>query len=87
MPTTLNSVWLREFGVATSSARTGSGPNCERALWINNYRKTGYSAAGGYKQSGLGQENGANALLEYTEEKSVWVDTGQGVKDPFNPRA
>ena len=57
-------------------------------VWINNYRKTGYSTPfGGYKQSGLGRENGPNALLEYTEEKSVWVDTGQGVKDPFNPRA
>jgi aldehyde dehydrogenase (NAD+) len=57
-------------------------------VWINNYRKTGYSTPfGGFKQSGLGRENGPDALLEYTEEKSVWVDTGQGVKDPFNPRA
>ncbi|MCV7355892.1 aldehyde dehydrogenase [Mycolicibacterium fluoranthenivorans] len=57
-------------------------------VWINNYRKTGYATPfGGYKQSGVGRENGPNALLEYTEEKSVWVDTGQGVKDPFNPRA
>jgi aldehyde dehydrogenase (NAD+) len=42
---------------------------------------------GGYKQSGVGRENGADALREYTEEKSVWVDAGQGIKDPFNPRA
>lgn len=57
-------------------------------VWINNYRKTSYATPfGGYKQSGLGRENGADALREYTEEKSVWVDTGQGVKDPFNPRA
>lgn len=57
-------------------------------VWINNYRKSSYSTPfGGYKQSGLGRENGRDALLEYTEEKSVWVDTGQGVKDPFNPRA
>ena len=57
-------------------------------VWINNYRKTGYSTPfGGYKQSGLGRENGPDALQEYTEEKSVWVDTGAGVKDPFNPRA
>jgi acyl-CoA reductase-like NAD-dependent aldehyde dehydrogenase len=57
-------------------------------VWINNYRKTGYATPfGGYKQSGLGRENGPDALREYTEEKSVWVDTGQGVKDPFNPRA
>lgn len=57
-------------------------------VWINNYRKTGYSTSfGGFNQSGIGRENGPNALLEYSEEKSVWVDTGQGVKDPFNPRA
>lgn len=57
-------------------------------VWINNYRKTGYAAPfGGYKQSGVGRENGPDALREYTEEKSVWVDMGQGVKDPFNPRA
>ncbi|WP_236791795.1 aldehyde dehydrogenase [Amycolatopsis sp. GM8] len=57
-------------------------------VWINNYRKTSYATPfGGYKQSGLGRENGPDSLREYTEEKSVWVDTGQGVKDPFNPRA
>jgi aldehyde dehydrogenase (NAD+) len=57
-------------------------------VWINNYRKTGYATPfGGYKQSGVGRENGPDALAAYTEEKSVWVDTGQGVKDPFNPRA
>ncbi|MBX6354836.1 MAG: aldehyde dehydrogenase [Micromonosporaceae bacterium] len=57
-------------------------------VWINNYRKTGYATPfGGYKQSGVGRENGPDALREYTEEKSVWVDTGQGIKDPFNPRA
>ena len=57
-------------------------------VWINNYRKTGYAAPfGGYKQSGIGRENGPDVLREYSEEKSVWVDAGQGVKDPFNPRA
>jgi aldehyde dehydrogenase (NAD+) len=55
---------------------------------VNNYRKTGYSVPfGGYKQSGIGRENGPDALREYTEEKSVWIDIGQGIKDPFNPRA
>ncbi|MEI4741954.1 aldehyde dehydrogenase [Rhodococcus erythropolis] len=84
-----------EFGLAAGVWST----NIQRAhrvaaklqagtVWINNYRKTGYSTPfGGFKQSGVGRENGPNALLEYTEEKSVWVDTGQGVKDPFNPRA
>ncbi|MQA02496.1 MAG: aldehyde dehydrogenase family protein [Streptosporangiales bacterium] len=84
-----------EFGLA-AGVWTGSVQRAHRVaarlhagtVWINNYRKSSYATPfGGYKQSGLGRENGRDALLEYTEEKSVWVDTGQGVKDPFNPRA
>ncbi|MFI6344194.1 aldehyde dehydrogenase [Streptomyces sp. NPDC050560] len=84
-----------EFGLA-AGVWTGSVQRAHRVagrlragtVWINNYRKTSYATPfGGYRQSGLGRENGADALREYTEEKSVWVDTGQGVKDPFNPRA
>lgn len=57
-------------------------------VWVNNYRKTSYlTPFGGFDQSGLGRENGPDALYGYTEEKSIWVDVGQGVKDPFNPRA
>ncbi|MHA6620727.1 aldehyde dehydrogenase [Pseudonocardia sp. DLS-67] len=84
-----------EFGLA-AGVWTGSVARAHRVagrleagtVWINNYRKTSYATPfGGYKQSGLGRENGADALREYTEEKSVWVDAGQGIKDPFNPRA
>jgi aldehyde dehydrogenase (NAD+) len=35
----------------------------------------------------LGRENGIEAMREYTEVKSVWVDTGGTIADPFNPRA
>jgi (Z)-2-((N-methylformamido)methylene)-5-hydroxybutyrolactone dehydrogenase len=84
-----------EFGLA-AGVWTGNVQRAHRVagrlragtVWINNYRKTGYNTPfGGYKQSGVGRENGPDALREYTEEKSVWVDMGQGVKDPFNPRA
>jgi aldehyde dehydrogenase (NAD+) len=84
-----------EFGLA-AGVWTGNVQRAHRVagklragtVWINNYRKTGYATPfGGYKQSGVGRENGPDALHAYTEEKSVWVDTGQGVKDPFNPRA
>ena len=84
-----------EFGLA-AGVWTGQVARAHRVagrlragtVWINNYRKTSYATPfGGFKHSGLGRENGPDALLEYTEEKSVWVDTGQGVKDPFNPRA
>lgn len=77
-------VWTKDVQRAhrvASKLRAGT-------VWINNYRKTGYSTPfGGYKQSGVARENGPDALREYTEEKSVWVDMGQGVKDPFDPRA
>jgi len=42
---------------------------------------------GGYKESGVGRENGREALHEFTEVKSVWVNVGGAIKDPFNPRA
>jgi (Z)-2-((N-methylformamido)methylene)-5-hydroxybutyrolactone dehydrogenase len=57
-------------------------------VWINNYRKSGYATPfGGFGLSGMDRENGPEALHAYTEVKSVWVDMGQGVKDPFDPRA
>jgi aldehyde dehydrogenase (NAD+) len=57
-------------------------------VWVNSYRRTSYAMPfGGYGESGLGRENGIEAVHEYTEVKSVWIDTGGAVQDPFNPRA
>jgi aldehyde dehydrogenase (NAD+) len=57
-------------------------------VWVNNYRRTSYSLPfGGFGQSGIGRENGSDSLAEYTETKSVWFESGSGIKDPFNPRA
>ncbi|NKY48858.1 aldehyde dehydrogenase [Nocardia vermiculata] len=57
-------------------------------VWINNYRKTNYVAPfGGFKESGIGRENGAHAIEEYTEVKTAWIDMGNTIADPFNPRA
>ncbi|MEH0628468.1 aldehyde dehydrogenase [Streptomyces stelliscabiei] len=57
-------------------------------VWINNYRKVNYVAPfGGFKESGVGRENGVDAIHEYTEVKTVWITTGGTIKDPFNPRA
>jgi len=56
-------------------------------VWVNTYRRTNYATPfGGMKQSGLGREMGLEAIHEYTETKSIWIDTGPGIKDPFNPR-
>jgi acyl-CoA reductase-like NAD-dependent aldehyde dehydrogenase len=46
-------------------------------VWVNTYRLGAYSVPfGGYKQSGLGRECGLEALHDYTETKSVWIDHG-----------
>jgi len=53
-------------------------------VWINNYRKVSYASPfGGYKHSGMGRENGLESMREYTQVKSVWVDTGNIIEDPF----
>lgn len=48
-------------------------------VWVNNYRQIAYAIPfGGFKQSGLGRELGPEALNDYTEIKSVWIDTSRG---------
>ncbi len=45
--------------------------------WINNYNLTPVEVPfGGYKQSGLGRENGLAVLEHYTQLKSVYVEMG-----------
>jgi aldehyde dehydrogenase (NAD+) len=51
------------------------------SVWVNNYRVLGHTLPfGGYGQSGIGREMGANALDAYSETKSVWIDTGNRVE-------
>jgi aldehyde dehydrogenase (NAD+) len=53
-------------------------------VWINAYRIVAPNAPfGGFKQSGIGRENGVDGLREYTESKSVWVELSGVVPDPF----
>jgi (Z)-2-((N-methylformamido)methylene)-5-hydroxybutyrolactone dehydrogenase len=77
-------VWTRDIARAHRvCARLRAG-----TVWINTYRRTSYAVPfGGVRQSGLGRENGAAAVEEYTQVKSVWIDSGSGIADPFNPRA
>jgi (Z)-2-((N-methylformamido)methylene)-5-hydroxybutyrolactone dehydrogenase len=41
------------------------------------------SPFGGYKRSGLGRENGQNAIYEYLQQKSIWISTAAEVPNPF----
>lgn len=44
-------------------------------IWINTYNLLDPATPyGGYKQSGLGRENGKTAIDMFTEEKSIWVN-------------
>jgi acyl-CoA reductase-like NAD-dependent aldehyde dehydrogenase len=54
-------------------------------VWINTYRVISPMVPfGGYGQSGLGREAGADALLDYTRTKSVWINTSDApISDPF----
>ena len=51
--------------------------------WINTYNITPIEMPfGGFRQSGIGRENGLEALRHYTQLKSVYVETGD-VVDPY----
>jgi (Z)-2-((N-methylformamido)methylene)-5-hydroxybutyrolactone dehydrogenase len=73
-------VWTRDVQRAhrmASAIRAGT-------VWINAYRSVGPMAPfGGYKQSGMGRENGLAAIDEYTETKTVWVELSGATRDPF----
>jgi (Z)-2-((N-methylformamido)methylene)-5-hydroxybutyrolactone dehydrogenase len=38
---------------------------------------------GGIGISGVGRENGARAIRNYTETKAIWVDLSHQSRDPF----
>ncbi|MFA6444255.1 MAG: aldehyde dehydrogenase family protein, partial [Sterolibacterium sp.] len=53
-------------------------------VWINTYRVVSYlSPFGGYKKSGKGRENGIETIQEYLQTKSVWINAGGAVANPF----
>mgnify|MGYP001952299726 CR=1 FL=1 len=73
-------VWTRDMGRAfRMSERLQAG-----MVWINTYRAVSFmSPFGGYKDSGLGRENGMDAINEYLQTKSVWINTGAATANPF----
>jgi acyl-CoA reductase-like NAD-dependent aldehyde dehydrogenase len=53
-------------------------------VWINAYRVVSYAVPfGGYKESGIGRENGMDGIREYTETKAVYVELSGLPRDPF----
>jgi aldehyde dehydrogenase (NAD+) len=76
-------VWTADIGRAfRMAARIQSG-----TVWVNTYRAVSYmSPFGGYKDSGSGRENGMDAIHEYLQVKSVWINTGAATGSPFTMR-
>ena len=73
-------VWTHDMARALTMSRALEAGT----VWINTYRATSYmSPFGGYKRSGIGRESGLSAIGEYLQEKSVWIDTGGEVPNPF----
>jgi (Z)-2-((N-methylformamido)methylene)-5-hydroxybutyrolactone dehydrogenase len=73
-------VWTTSMRRALSMAeRLEAG-----TVWVNTYRAVSYmSPFGGFKRSGIGRENGIEAIREYLQTKSVWIDTSGNAPNPF----
>jgi aldehyde dehydrogenase (NAD+) len=73
-------VWTTSIRRAlTMSERLEAG-----TVWVNTYRAVSYlSPFGGYKRSGIGRESGIDAIREYLQTKSVWIDISGAVQNPF----
>lgn len=73
-------VWTRDIARAfRMSEKLQAG-----TVWVNTYRAVSFMAPfGGYKDSGLGRENGIDAIREYLQVKSVWINSGAVAGNPF----
>ena len=73
-------VWTSDIGRAfRMSERIQAG-----TVWVNTYRAVSFmSPFGGYKDSGLGRENGMDAIREFLQVKSVWINSGAATGNPF----
>ncbi|WP_324669416.1 aldehyde dehydrogenase [Geochorda subterranea] len=65
------SVWTRDVGRAHRVAHAIEAG----IVWINDHHRIDPGSPwGGFKWSGYGKENGFEAIREYTETKSIWVN-------------
>jgi len=75
-----SSVWTKNIHRAhrvAAKLRAGT-------VWVNAYRVVGpHVPFGGMGYSGIGRENGIDAVKDFTETKAVWVELSGATRDPF----
>lgn len=73
-------VWTRDL----QRAHRVAGALEAGTVWVNMYRAMApQSPFGGFKESGIGRQNGIEAIDEYLQTKSVWVELSSEAQDPF----
>jgi aldehyde dehydrogenase (NAD+) len=73
-------VWTQSVRRAISMARRIRAGT----VWVNTYRAVSFLMPfGGYKASGIGRENGVEAIEAYLQTKSVWINNAPGGGNPF----
>ena len=74
------SVWTKDIHRAhrvAAKLRAGT-------VWVNAYRVVSpHVPFGGMGYSGIGRENGIDAVKDFTETKAVWVELSGATRDPF----
>ena len=73
-------VWTSDIGRALRMSKAIKAGT----IWVNTYRVVSFmSPFGGYKQSGIGRESGLEAIKQYLQVKSIWVNAGSPSANPF----
>ena len=73
-------IWTRDVRRVHKMARALEAGT----VWVNTYRALTFNSPfGGYKASGIGRQNGIEAVYQYLQTKSVWCELGDEVQDPF----